>query len=101
MEYMEKSFSEIKDIDRDHIIFISGESIIFKECIKQRYSSETCVAERDICAVPPYFEFYTPEKTIRVVFNSKGLFSKFKNRNNFRKMQMMISKFGYSSYDLS
>ena len=101
MEYLEKSFSEIKDIDRDKIIFISGESIVFNECIKQRYDSETCVAERDICANPPYFEFFTPEKPIRIVFDSKGLLSKFKNRNHFLKIQLMITEFGYSSYDLS
>lgn len=101
MEYLKYSFSEIKDTNRNGITFISGEKINFKECIKRRYNSETCVAERDISAQPPYFEFFTPNKTIRIVFDKKGLFSKSKNSNYFLKLQMTIIEYGYSSYDLS
>ena len=101
MEYLEKNFSEIKDIDRIGITFKSGEKIIFKECIKQRYNSEICVADRDITAQPPYFEFFTPNKPIRIIFYKTGLFSRIRNRNNFLKLQMMITEYGYSSYDLS
>lgn len=101
MEYLKYSFSNIKNINRIGIAFISGEKINFKECIKRRYNSETCVAERDISAKPPYFEFFTPNKPIRIVFDKKGLFSKLKNSNYFLKLQMMIIEYGYSSYDLS
>lgn len=101
MNYLKYSFSEIKDIDKNGITFISGEIINFKECINRRYKSETCVAERDISAKPPYFEFFTPNKPIRIVFDKKGLFSKLKNSNYFLKLQMMIIEYGYSSYDLS
>ena len=101
MEYIEKSFFEIKDIDRNGITFKSGEKIIFVECIKQRYNSDTCVAERDISAQPPYFEFFTPNKPIRIIFYRTGIFSKLLIRNNFLKLQMMITESGYSSYDLS
>ena len=101
MEYLEKSFSEIKGVYRNGITFISGERIIFNECIKRRYNSETCVAVRDICSKPPYFEFFTPNKPTRIVFDKIGLFSKRNNRNNFQKLQMMIIEYGYSSLDLS
>lgn len=101
MEYLKYSFSEIKNINRNGIAFISGEKINFRECIKRRYNSETCVAERDISAKPPYFEFFTSNKPIKIVFDKKGLFSKLKNSNYFLKLQMMIIEYGYSSYDLS
>lgn len=76
MESLERSFSEIKQIDRNGITFISGETIVFRECVKQRYNSETCVAERDLFAQPPYFLFFTPDKPTKVIFNKKGLCSK-------------------------
>ena len=101
MEYIEKSFFEIKDIDRNGITLKSGEKIIFLECIKQRYNCDTCVAERDISAQPPYFEFFTPNKPIRIIFYRTGILSKLLIRNNFLKLQMMITEYGYSSYDLS
>ena len=101
MDYLEEEFSNIKSIDKNGITFADGKCIVFSECINQRYNSDTCVAERDCSADPPYFEFFTPEKPIRIVFDSKGLLSKFKNRNHFLKIQLMITEFGYSSYDLS
>lgn len=101
MEYLERSFLEIKDIDSKGITFIDGTLIVFKDCIKQRYNSETCVAERDILAKPPYFEFFTPDKPTKIIFDRTGLFSNSKNLTNFRKLQNMIIDFGYSSYDLS
>ena len=100
-EYIEKSFSEIQEIDREKIAFTSGERIVFQECIGRRYNHETCVAERDISAKPPFFEFFTPEKPTRIIFDSGGFFSKSKNRDAFRKLQMMLIEFGFSSYDLS
>ena len=101
MKYLEKSFSEIKDIDSNGITFIDGDIIVFKDCIKQRYNSETCVAERDILAKPPYFKFFTPDKPTKIIFDKTGLFPNFKNLKEFRKLQNMIINFGYSSYDLS
>lgn len=101
MEYIEKRYLDIKDVDKTGITFKNGEKIIFKECIKQRYNSETCVAERDLFAKPPYFVFFTSGRYTKVIFNKKELFSKSNNRNDFRKLQMVIIEFGYSSYDLS
>ncbi|MBE6902088.1 MAG: hypothetical protein E7478_06400 [Ruminococcaceae bacterium] len=101
MECLEKSFSEIEIIDKNRITFIDGEVIVFKECIKQHYNSETCVAERDILAKHPYFKFFTPDIPTKIIFDQTGLFSNLKNLNNFRNLQKMIIDFGYSSYDLS
>ena len=101
MEYVEKNFSEIRMIDNEGITFNDGETITFKDCIGRKYNSETCVAERDICAVPSYFEFFAPDKPVRIVFNKKGLFSKSVNHKNFLEFQMKINKMGYTTYDLS
>lgn len=106
MEYVERSFSEIRTIDNEGITFNDGEMIAFKDCIGRKYNSETCVAERDICAMPPYFEFFTPDRRaaggipVRIVFDKKGLFSKSVNRKNFLDFQMKINNMGYSTYDL-
>ena len=51
MEYVERSFSEIRTIDNEGITFNDGEMIAFKDCIGRKYNSKTCVAERDICAM--------------------------------------------------
>ena len=101
MEYVERSFSEIRMIDNKGITFNDGEIIAFKDCIGRKYNSEACVAERDICALPPYFEFFMPDKPVRIVFDKRGLFSKSVNRKNFLDFQMKINNMGYSTYDLS
>lgn len=107
MKYVKRSFSEIRRIDNEGITFNDGEIIAFKDCIRGKYNSETCVAERDICAMPPYFEFFTPDRRaaggipVRIVFDKKGLFSKSVNRKNFLDFQMKINNMGYSTYDLS
>ena len=107
MKYVKRSFSEIRRIDNEGITFNDGEIIAFKDCIRGKYNSETCVAERDICAMPPYFEFFTPDRRaaggipVRIVFDKKGLFSKSVNRKNFLDFQMKINNMGYSTYDLN
>lgn len=107
MNYVERRFSEIRMIDNEGITFNDGEMIVFKDCIGRKYNSKTCVAERDICAMPPYFEFFTPDRQsaegipVRIVFDKKGLFSKSVNRKNFLEFQMKINKAGYLTYDLS
>lgn len=101
MKYIEKAYSDIETIDKKGIIFKSGDRITFTECIRKRYNSDTCVAERDYAASPPYFEFFTQDLPVRVVFNKKGLFSKSKNNKEFLELQLKLNDMGYSSYDLS
>ena len=101
MEYLEIAFSEIEFINESGIVFKDGYIIVFNDCVNRRYNSETCVAERDICANPPYFEFFTSGKPTRIIFNKTGLLSKAINKKDFRNLQMSIVQFGYSSFDLS
>lgn len=60
MDHVEKNYSQIKEITGEGITFTDGQSIAFGDCIKRRYDSEKCTAERNICAKPPYFEFLLP-----------------------------------------
>ena len=60
MEYLLKNYSDISSIDKKAIIFKDGDAILFEECIGNRNYSETCVAERDRIASPPYYEFLRP-----------------------------------------
>lgn len=101
MKYYGRSYNDIKSIDKNGIYFSDGDKILFAACIEQRYNSKTCVAERDMFASPAYFEFFTPDKPTRIVFDKKGSFSKHINRKHFLELQMQINNAGYSSYDLS
>lgn len=101
MEYIKKNYSDIVAVDKYGITFKNGDKIIFADCIGNRYNSTTCVAERNIADWPPYFEFFTPYKPVRIIFNKKGLFLRYINNKHFLKLQMQINYIGYSSYDLS
>ncbi len=101
MEYLIISFSDIHSIDKRGIHFKNGNSISFAECIGKRYNSSTCVAERDILALPPYFEFFSPIKPTRIIFNRKGILSGIQNHRDFLRFQSALNKLGYSTYDLS
>lgn len=101
MEYLVKKYSDISGIDRKGIIFKNGDKILFEECIGNCNYSETCVSKRDIVALPPYFEFFTPNKPTRIIFNKTGFFSKRINEREFVELQMDINSMGYSTFDLS
>ena len=55
MEYITKSFYDIKDIDSNMIIFKDESTIEFDECAGNKYDVDTCVADRDINVVPAFF----------------------------------------------
>ena len=100
------SYSDIKEIAQDGIYMKNGICIYFDECISnsRKYlnnETSTCVAERDITANPPYFAFYTEIGEI-IQFNAhKGLFAKKKNYYEFRQLQLLLQKMGFTTYDLS
>lgn len=98
---IQQSFSDIEALDERGIILAGGRQIIFAECAGGRYNSELCIAERDITAKPPYFEFFAPGEPVRIVFDGKGLFADSRNRRLFGEFQMKIKAFGYTTYDLS
>lgn len=102
------NFNSIKNVSEKSIIFTDGFEISFDECIKgfkRKYSNfeniSNCIAERNIFAKPPYFQFYIEDMEIKLVFNCKGLFSKKRNENFFHSFQNKILFMGYKSFDLS
>ena len=101
MDNREIYFSEIETVNKIGITLKNGDKILFEDCIGNRYNSPTCVAERDITASPPYFEFFTANQPVRIIFDTKKIFSKQKIREQFVGLNRQIQKFGYSTYDLS
>lgn len=96
------SSSDIAGIDSSGILFENGQSIFFQECalnFSRAYPAARgrCIAERDITARPPYFEFYTCGKSMIVRFDEPG-----KNAQRaFREFRKRLEHYGYSTYDLS
>ncbi len=93
-------FSKITSMKNGALAFCNGERILFADCAGKSWH-EKCVAERDICAAPPYFLFFTEPARTKIIFNSKGLFSKNRNCKNFLCLQNFITDSGYNSMDLS
>lgn len=62
-----------------------------EEEYKQFRSQSKCVGQRDICAKPPHFEFYTrPFTKVQL-----------KNKHEFIELQKMIRDAGWTTFDLS
>ncbi len=93
---MIKKYSEIEKIGKDCIFFDDGTKIQINDCVRK--DTNTCIAERDITAIPPYFDFFTGDK---IIFDKKGLFSQSKNKKDFQKLQLQLQSMGYTTYDLS
>lgn len=56
-----------------------------------------CVADRDITAADPYFEFYF-DNHVFVFFYKKIFFNRHKH---FQNLRFVIEDMGYTTYDLS
>ncbi|MDE7268701.1 MAG: hypothetical protein K2N89_14680 [Lachnospiraceae bacterium] len=103
----EYSYKDIKKITKAGILFRDGFELLFEEC-RNEWSVEKgmnrehsfCVAERDCLAKIPYFLFYS-KKRVKVLFDKKGIWSKKKNENDFYNLQVVLNRFGFSSYDMT
>lgn len=56
-----------------------------------------CVADRDITASCPYFEFYVDNHVV-ICFNKRIFINR---RKHFRNLRFAIEQMGYKTYDLS
>ena len=101
MDLIEENYSNIKSIDKRGITFADGKCIVFAECLHQRFDSDTYVADRDISAEPPYFEFCTPGQPTIIVFAKTGFRAKARNWADFISLQTKINEAGYRTRDLS
>lgn len=103
----EYSYRDIQKITKAGILFQDGFEIVFEECVYGwcvehgiKRDPSCCVAERDCLAKTPYFLFYSKDK-VKVLFDRRGLLSKKKNGNDFHNLQLLLNRFGFSSYDLT
>ena len=104
---IEYSYSKIKKINNEGIIFSDGTKILFEECrrnwaeIKGVSINDThCIAERNINASNPYFIFYSNNK-IKIVFNKTLFIRKYFNKKQFTNFQIRLNRLGYTSFDIS
>lgn len=95
MKYLERNYSDILSINQTGISFADGFCIRFEECVNNQYSSPTCVAERDITANPPYFSFFTSGKPTHIIFTALAALQQ------FTQLQMLLTRLGFTSLDLS
>lgn len=56
-----------------------------------------CIADRDITATNPYFEFYCDNHVV-IYFNKRIFINRHKR---FQNLRLTIEKAGYTTYDLS
>ena len=103
----EYNYYEIVRCNKNEIVFCDGFRIDFVECRNNwaRYhnlsSSDTvCIAERYSKDNELYFVFFTNEK-VKLNFKTNRILFRKKNKKEFVKMQIMINRYGYSSYDMS
>lgn len=103
----EYNYTDIVKLYNRGIEFYDGNYIKFEVC-KYEWAKEkgisvddtVCVAIRTQENNQRYFIFYSSEK-IRINFNFDGLFKNRKSKEKYCEMQMMLEKFGYSSYDMT
>lgn len=98
---------DIVNIDKNGILFMDETFVDFEEC---RYEwakehnisiSETvCVASRVYEGELCYFVFYSNEK-IKLLFNVSGFFRRRKGEKKFQELQVLLNRYGYTSYDMT
>ena len=106
-EYDIYTEDEIIGISKDGISLRTFAFINFRECAYNFMitigGSGKCIGDRDITDLS--FTFYTSPKPIKIKFIKKNKFIElFKKKNTFsrfHKLQMQITNYGYSTYDMS
>lgn len=101
------NYLDIKEISCSGITFFDNHMVKFEDC-KREWAAErmialeqcVCVGERDISCIEPYFLFYTKER-VKILFKFNGLFKRKKCESKFKELQLLLIKFGFTSYDLS
>ncbi len=87
-----KSYSDIKSIDKDAIVFNDFSTFVFDE-LGNGYG--------DITAKPPYFLFATEYIELRIVFNKTGLFAERENINDYHELIKRLNEIGQGTKDFS
>ena len=79
------------DFELSRIIWAKNHNILVDET--------HCVAERDIAAKNPYFEFYFENHDHVVVYYKRSFLNNW--HKHFQNLRFTIEKMGYTTYDLS
>lgn len=103
----EYNYSDIVSFDKAGILFSDAEFVEFEEC-KCEWAKENnitvadtmCVALRFSEGDDRYFIFYSKEK-VKLYFRFKGILKKKRSRDKFSEMQVLLNRYGYTSYDVS
>ncbi len=88
----EKKYSDIISVDSKQIVF-SDHSAFYWEDLTEY--------ERDITAERPYFLFSSPLIKLYIFFDNTGIFSKKKQRREFREFQSKLKDLNIRTLDLS
>ena len=103
----EYNYSDIINIDKNGILFKDKTFIDFDVC-RQEWAKEynipmsetVCVASRFCENEIYYFVFYSIQR-IKLVFNMSGFFQKSKGKKKFQEIQVLLNRYGYTSYDMT
>ena len=103
----EYNYSDIVKIDKIGILFSDEGFVEFEEC-KCEWAKENginvadtvCVALRFSEGDDRHFIFYCKKK-VKLYFSFKGILKKKKSRDKFSEMQVLLNRYGYTSYDVS
>jgi hypothetical protein len=103
----EYNYSDIVKFDEKGILFSDSMYIEFEKC-KYEWAKENNISVADTACVAQRFSegnircfiFYSKEK-IKLNFVFCGIFKHKKCRDKFCEMQILLNRYGYTSYDMS
>ncbi|TNJ64884.1 hypothetical protein FE784_17795 [Paenibacillus hemerocallicola] len=87
----EEIIVDFKECNKNWIAYHKRNNKWTEEKYEQFRRQSKCVGQRDICAKPPYFEFFTKP------FTNVEL----RNQKEFAALQKMIRDAGWTTFDLS
>lgn len=103
----EYNYSDIVSFDEIGILFLDGVFVEFEECRNEWAYENNISANHTMCVASRFFErnemwfiFYSKEK-IKLKFIFKGILKNIKSRKKFKEVQMLLHKYGYTTYDMS
>lgn len=105
----EYNYTDMIKLDKTGILFSDGQRIDFDECKRQWALEHEISEEETVCVASRYpvaeradiyFLFYSKDK-VRLYFRFKGIFKRKKSVDKFHELQILLNRYGYSSYDMS
>ena len=103
----EYNYSDVVKVDKAGILFSDTNFIKFEDC-RYEWAKENNISVADTVCVAlrfpegdeRHFIFYATER-IKLNIRFKGIFRRKKSRDKFSELQVMLNRYGYTSYDAS